>query len=302
MNQLSPIILFVYNRPVHTQRLLKSLSKNYLADKSELFIFADGIKKNDSKDNVHKIKETRRIIRLEKWCKKVTIIERKNNLGLANSIISGVNKIINKYGKAIVLEDDLILSRFFLKYMNAALVKYAHEDRVMEISGYMYPVDVRVKNDAIFLPLTSSWGWATWKRSWKKIDYKMKGIKILENNPEIRKKFDIDGAFPFYRMLINQKKSKINSWAIRFYLSVFLQGGLTLFPRKTLSINAGFDGSGTHSTAGIAQSGIDNTFEVKKYDNIATDKKTLLLVTKFLRGQNRIFVKLVNIINYRVFL
>ena len=137
---LAPIVLFVYNRPWHTEQTLNALMQNELADQSVLYIYADGPKENATEEQLKKIEEVRHVIRTKKWCKEVHIIESEKNKGLADSIINGVTEIVNKYGKVIVLEDDIVTSKGFLKYMNEALELYKEEDKVYHISGYMFPV------------------------------------------------------------------------------------------------------------------------------------------------------------------
>jgi len=242
----APIALFVYKRPWHTQQALESLAANMGASESELFIFCDGPKRIE---DAKAVEEVRRLVRSRQWCGKVNIIEREKNLGLANSIISGVTELCNQCGRVIVLEDDLLTSRYFLEYMNMALERYENEEHVMQISGHMFPVEIKAETDAIFLPFITSWGWATWKRAWVAFDKDMSGFEALSKDKAFRKAFDLDGSYPYFEMLESHSAGKIDSWAIRWYWSVFLKGGLTLYPAKTLISNIGFDGSGTHCTS-----------------------------------------------------
>ena len=122
--KLAPIILFVYNRPWHTEQTLRALMANELAVESELYIYADGPKPNATDEQLQKIREVRQLIRQEQWCGKVHVVESEKNKGLANSVINGVSEIVNKYGRIIVLEDDLKTSPTFLTYMNQALEYY----------------------------------------------------------------------------------------------------------------------------------------------------------------------------------
>lgn len=290
----APIVLFVYNRPDHTKRTLESLEKNFLSKESELYIYSDGPKKGVSKEQIEKIFETRKMAKERRWCGGVHIIERKENMGLANSVIAGVTEIINKFGRIIVLEDDLLLSKYFLKYMNDALNRYENEDCVMQISGYMFPVEIYTKYDALFLPFTNSWGWATWRRSWNLLDRDSKGLDILRKSPIMRKRFDLDNSYPFFKMLLNQKAGRVDSWGIRFYLSVFLNNGLVLYPKKSLVINNGFDRSGTHGIFGILQAKIDDNFKIKKYDKIEINEKIQKTVYLYLKKQNNLVTKLIN--------
>lgn len=298
----APIVLFVYNRPEHALTLLKSLESNKLSKKSILYIYADGPKSDAVKEQLEKINETRRIVKLKKWCSKVTIIERKKNMGLANSVIAGVTEVINKHGTVIVLEDDLILSKNFLKYMNNALDIFEKKKKVMQISGYLFPVVLENRDDALFLPFTTSWGWATWRRSWKLFDKEMKRLIFLEKDSRQRKKFDLNNSYPYYDMLLNQKLGRVDSWAIRFYLSVFINNGLTLYPKKTLVYNNGFDGSGVHTKYGMYQGNIDESFDVNKFPNsIAIDEKNKKKVFAYIKRQNNIYTKVFRIVFRKIF-
>jgi GR25 family glycosyltransferase involved in LPS biosynthesis len=170
-------------------------------------------------------------------------------MGLANSIVTGITKLCQSFGRVIVLEDDLLLSSNFLRYMNAALEKYKHVEQVMQISGYMFPVKLNFSTDAIFLPFITSWGWATWQRAWKHFDPQMSEYSRLKTDRALRYKFDLNSSYPYFKMLEAQIKGKVDSWAIRWYLSTFMQEGLTLYPVHSLVKNIGFDGSGTNCNA-----------------------------------------------------
>ena len=145
-----------------------------------------------------------------------------------------------------MVEDDLRISPVFLDYMNRALDRYEDDQRVMQISGHMFPVDLPDEVDAVFLPFTTSWGWATWRRAWEKFDPDMHALETLKHNRSMRIKFDLDGAYPYYRMLQQQVAGRKDSWAIRWYLSVFSSDGIVLYPKESMVDNRGFDGSGTH--------------------------------------------------------
>lgn len=250
---LSPIVLFVYNRPWHTQKTLEALQNNELASESELFIYADNAKNNKIDEQVLKV---RRYIKKIDGFKKVTIIEREKNWGISKSIIDGVTKVINKYGRVIVMEDDLVVSPYFLKYMNASLCKYEDEVKVIQIAGYMFTLNINIKEDALFLPFISSWGWATWKRAWDSFDINSIGYEKLKHDPLLQERFNLNGAYDYFSMLEDQLVGKVDSWAIRFYLTAFTSDALTLYPKETLVINNGFDGSGVH---GISNNNLDSS-------------------------------------------
>ncbi|MGO9145151.1 MAG: glycosyltransferase family 2 protein [Desulfomonilia bacterium] len=241
--QNAPIAFFAYNRPAHTLQALTSLADNPEAAHSDLFVFCDAPKNPEHRQAVQ---EVRSIVASRKWCGSVEIIEHERNLGCAGSIASGVTRICETFRRAIVMEDDLILSSHFLEYMNTALGLYENLDQVMQISGHMFPIDFRTATDSIFLPFITSWGWATWQRAWKHFDPNASGYELLKQDMTIRHRFNIHGSYPYYDILDAQMQGAVDSWAIRWYLSVFLKNGLTLYPTRTLVENTGFDGSGTH--------------------------------------------------------
>lgn len=243
MADLSPIALFVYNRPEHTKRLLESLNRCDEIRQSEVYVFADGPKPGQE---LSQIMAVRHIIKNFVQCRKLHLIEADKNKGLADSIISGVTSLVNEYGRVIVLEDDLVLASGFLKYMNQALDYYQDEEKVMQISGHMFPIKIEIKEDAFFLPLTTSWGWATWRRAWDSFDPNADGYEVLQTDAGLRRRFNIGNSYDYSGMLLRQMEGQIDSWAIRWYWSFFKNNGLALFPRETLVINKGMDGSGTH--------------------------------------------------------
>ena len=242
----APIVLFVYNRPDLVSRTLQHLQKNTFCSDSELFVYSDGAKRDEVTEK--KVAEVREILKNISGFKNVTIVESEQNKGLANSIISGVTEVVERYGKIIVLEDDLETSPDFLRFMNEALEKYEDEQQVMQIAGHMFNVKLQVDSDTIFLPMTNSIGWATWKRSWNFFDPCMSGYNKLKENKELRDKFNLEGTIRYFEMLVDQLHNKIDSWAIRWYLSVFLNDGMVLYPTESLIRHIGFDEKATHAT------------------------------------------------------
>ena len=240
--ELSPIVLFVFNRLRHTRQTLEALRKNSLSSESNLIIFSDGAK---TAADETKVRVVRDYIKTIDGFKSLSIIEREKNFGLAESIIAGVTEVVNDHGKIIVLEDDLISSPYFLSYMNHALRKYEDADKVMHISAYMYPIDSTGLKETIFFRPASCWGWSTWARAWKHLEYDIHKL-IPRFNKESKYKFNMDGTFNFWHQMELNRDGRINSWAIRWYASVFLNNGLCLHPSRSLVNNIGFDGTGVH--------------------------------------------------------
>lgn len=243
MQNFAPIALFVYNRPKHAERTLKFLKQNQLAADSRLFIFSDGPKTAADEDNV---KEVRELLKTIDGFRSVEIIERKENMGLANSVISGVNRLIKDYHQVIVFEDDLITSPYTLNYFNDALNLYRNTPQVMHIGAYMYNLKENNLPESFFYRAASSWGWATWERAWEHFEPNIDTL-MSQFNAKKRADFSIDHTMNFWKQMRHFKNGKNNSWAIRWYASIFLKGGLTLNPSHSLVNNIGHDGTGVHS-------------------------------------------------------
>ena len=242
----APILLFVYNRPSHTRRCIESLLNNPLASESHLFIYADGAKDETQQADVN---EVRKFIHSIDGFKHITLIERTENWGLARNIIDGVTTQVNRYGKVIVLEDDLIVAPSFLQFMNDALETYKDEPKVGHIQACDFTQDPTLP-DTFLIKWTGSWGWATWDRAWK--HFNPNGKELLQEL-EARKltyTFDFNGKYGFTRMLRRQIAGKNNSWAIRWNASLFLKDILSLNVGRSLVQNEGFDGSGTNCGGG----------------------------------------------------
>jgi hypothetical protein len=242
---LAPIALFTFKRPHHTQRTLEGLATNPDFMNSPLFVFCDGARNAGEADAT---RESRRVVTNFQHPRK-TVVEAPTNLGLANSIISGVTRLCNEFGRVIVVEDDLVVSPAFLNYMNTALDKYASDERVLQVTAHMWPVKVACKSDAFFMPITNSLGWGTWKRAWDKFDRDAALWPSIAKDPARLRQFDLGGRFPFSEMLKKQLRGATDSWAIRWYLTVFACNGLVLYPAKSLLVNIGFDDAGTHSSS-----------------------------------------------------
>lgn len=236
----APIALFTYNRADHTQRAVESLLKNAEAKFSDLFIFSDGPKTPEKKAGVE---ENRKYIHTISGFKSISIIEREKNWGLANSLIAGITEVINKFGKVIVVEDDLILSPYFLQFMNEGLEKYKDDDRVGTITGFVPPIKDKLP-ETFFLKYFQCWGWATWKRAWDLLETDarplLKGLRFKKT------KFDVGGGVGNYGNLYCQKVGLVDSWYLRYYASLFLKDKLSLYPGRSMVTNDGLDGTGTH--------------------------------------------------------
>lgn len=242
MQSLAPIILFVYNRPSHTRQTIESLLTNPLAKESDLFVYSDAARNQEDQARVAQVRD---YIHSINGFKNTTIIKRERNFGLAKNIIDGVTQTLNQYERTIVLEDDLLLSPHFLEYMNTALELYADEEQVSCITAFNFPIHypTDLQESSFFIKGADCWTWATWNRAWKKFEKDGSALLSQLKAQNLQREFDLDGSYPYTKMLKDQIKGKNDSWAIRWYASAFLNDMLCLYPRDSLVENIGYEGT-----------------------------------------------------------
>ena len=246
MKTYAPILLFVYNRPEHLKQLIASLQANAEAAQSMLFIYTDAARNKADEEQVNKVRE---VIRHIDGFASIEVIERATNWGLARNIIGGVTEQIRRYGRVIVLEDDLVVAPYFLRFMNDALEAYKDEPQVGHIQACDFTQDASLP-DTFLIKFTGSWGWATWERAWQHFNPDGQALLNELENRRLTRRFDFNGNYRFTRMLRRQVQGKNNSWAIRWNASLFLKDILSLNVGRSLVQNNGFDGSGTHCGGG----------------------------------------------------
>lgn len=263
MKTLSPIVLFVYARPQHTQIVLESLAKCPEAARSQLYIFSDAAKNEKA---LAKVQAVRRIIHNNKWIDafdEVIIKESDNNKGLAKSVIDGVTYVIQKHGTVIVVEDDNRVAPDFLDYMNRGLDYFKENHKIGNIGGYRIPITLpsHYPHDIYMAGRGSSYAWATWLDRWELVDWDVNDFPEFKKNRRARKAFNEYGEDRYY-LLRQQVEGSMDSWAIRFSYSCWKNGMYSILPCKTRVENIGFDGSGVHNVEG------ENTFKTKIEGNL----------------------------------
>ncbi len=249
INKYAPIVMFTYCRLANTKETIEHLLKNDEAKYSDLIIYSDAPKNERAEEGVMK---TREFIHSISGFKSIKIIEREKNMGLANSIVDGVTSIVNQYGRVIVLEDDLSVSPYFLKYMNEGLDRYEERKDIASIHGYIYPVKKKMP-EALLIKGADCWGWATWKRAWDVFCFDANVLykKIL--NAHLEREFDFNNSYPYVDMLKRQIDGSAGSWAICWYASAFLKNMYTLYPGQSLvQLNDIVGDGATHGSTPIA--------------------------------------------------
>jgi hypothetical protein len=241
-SSLAPVALFAYRRPEHLTQTLNALRANQEARNTELYVFSDAAKEAAAEAGVTQVR--RLLSRIDGFAA-VHRVFRNGNFGLARNITEGVSDVLSRHDNIVVLEDDVVVSPFFLRFMNNALSCYRNEPRVGSISAYVYPLSRRVPK-TFFIRGADCWGWATWRDRWTYFEPDGQALLRQLRERNLTSAFDFDGAMGYTAMLEEQIAGKNDSWAVRWHASCFLRDLLILYSAEPLARNIGQDGSGTH--------------------------------------------------------
>ncbi len=297
----APIAIFIYKRPDHLRRMLETLVACEGFDQSQVFVFGDGPK---SPEQAPAVEEARAVARAMLGDRAEYRFQ-DSNRGLANSVIAGVSELTERFGRVIVIEDDLVLAPQFLSFINSALEHYKDDEQVMQVSGFMFDVpELRERREAVVLPLTTSWGWGTWHRAWKKFDATASSWPAIRANAAERRRFDLDGCYDYAEMMERQLLGMIDAWDICWYLTVFSRKGLVIYPPSSLVANTGMDGSGSHG-GGILRKPLpkelSNIHLVRSFLSARLDPHAFAMIKKFLwRQGGGLSGKLIGLVKNRI--
>ncbi|HEC8325004.1 TPA: glycosyltransferase [Providencia rettgeri] len=287
MNQsnLAPVVLFVYGRPLHTQRTIDALLLNPEAQFTDLIVYSDGAKNNK---DLHSVNQVRDIIKHTIGFKNIQLIAREKNLGLAQNIIDGVTEVNNEYGKVIVLEDDIVTSPSFLNFMNTSLNKYEKNKNIWHISGWNYPLDdIQNLPETFFWRTMNCWGWATWSDRWKYFSKEPEKLINSWSKKDIYH-FNLDGKYNFWSQVTANYSQKINTWAIFWYATIFSHKGLCLNPTQSLVYNTGNDGTGENCENNDIYKNNPYTKIIESWPNTVKENSDVVYKIKLFHEQHRL--------------
>lgn len=268
---LAPVALFAFNRPEHTRKTLAAIASNALASATDLFIFVDGPR---NEEDVAQIREVCAIADAVKSFRSLTLVRQDVNKGLAQSIVEGINRVLEEHDKIIVMEDDIVTSPAFLNYMNNSLSRFEDEKKVWHICGYNEPTGGRDTRKTYFSRLMNCWGWGTWRDRWQHFE-KNPDKLLTEFTPDMIQRFDLEIGEKFWFQVLANADGRMNTWAIFWYAAIFKQDGLCLNPQVTFVTNIGFDGSGVHCNVDESRNikrKLNQEIKVEYPKNIEEDK------------------------------
>lgn len=240
---ITPVLLLVFNRIDTTKKVFEEIRK---VKPKELFITADGPRNDKEKEKTDAVRNY--ILKSINWECKIKTLFRNKNLGCKYAVSSAIDWFFDNVEQGIILEDDCLPSQSFFQFCQEILEKYKDDERIMQISGTNIELKSDVKADYFFSRSCSVWGWATWRRAWKKYDIKMtlwprfkleKKIKVFG--------YDLISKLKSIRFFDNTYKNKIDTWDFQWDFACKINNGLSIVPRRNLIKNIGFGGGATHT-------------------------------------------------------
>lgn len=294
---LAPVVIFCYNRPDHLRRTVEALASNPLAAQSELIVYSDGPRKAADEPAIEAV---RAYLATISGFRSVRIITAPKNKGLARSVIEGVTEVVNRYGKIIVLEDDLLCTSDFLAYMNNALGIFEENPLVFSVSGYSFGIGA-VKSyteDTALVFRASSLGWGTWKDRWARVDWQVSDFPEFLKSPEWQNRLKEAGE-DILPMIIKQQRGLIHSWAVRWTYHHVKYGGYCLIPVRSKIRTTGDDGSGSNPVAVTLRQDLGyGEGSLALNPGIRPDSG----ITRFIRKNNRpsMYRRIINWFKFRV--
>ncbi len=242
---LAPICLFTFKRLDCTKQTVEALKNNTLASESELFVYTDAPRNDEEAKVVDTVKEYTRTI---DGFKKVHLVPRENNMGCAKSIITGVSELMENYGKAIVVEDDIVTSTNFLAFMNQCLDQYQNDQKIWSISGYTFHIDYPqdYPYDAYMVQRGSPWGWASWKDRWDTVDWQASDFFEFKKDRKRVREFHVGGS-DLVRMVTRNLVGDIDGWDPIWIYQQFKNKQYSVYPVVSKVQNIGFSPDATHT-------------------------------------------------------
>jgi len=257
---LAPIVIFCYKRLDTLKLCIDSLLKCKETIETDVIIFSDAASRENDQSLVV---EVRNFIKSIEGFKSLKVIERDQNFGVDNNIIEGLKEISNLYDNFIVVEDDIVVHPYFIKFMNQALEFYKTNNLILSISGFNYVKNIprNYAFDVYFAKRTNSWGWASWSNRLIHVEWDLKKINTSFSKLENVIKFNHWGS-DRSMMLRRTIRNKIKAWDIRLDYFQFLNNQYTVYPVVSLCNNIGFDFVGATNTFGY------NRYQIKLEVNL----------------------------------
>jgi len=230
-----PILLMAFKRPETTKKVFEKIRE---VRPKKFFFAVDGPRNEKEKRLVDQVKE---LAKLVDWKCDFKTNFKKENTGLKEGLIDNITWFFDHVDEGIILEDDCLVDSSFFRFCREMLDKYREDHRIMHIAGSNPHRGWRRNNYSYYFShYTYSWGWATWKRAWKKIE----ADNINYN--KIKEKGYLKDIYPKWYERMYLKKGfnlvysdKLKSWDHHWLFTSGANSLLSIVPNKNLVKNIG---------------------------------------------------------------
>lgn len=241
----TPILFLIFNRPELTRIVFDRIRE---IRPKRLYVAADGPRRGNYADAIS-CRLTREAIKVD-WDCELNLLFREENLGCGKAVSGAITWFFEQEEKGIVLEDDCLPAHSFFPYCKELLDKYEHDERVFHIGGVNFQDGIRRgKGSYYFSAIPHIWGWATWRRAWKKYDFNIRNFGSFNRENRIDAYHD-DASVKQHWLNTFKAMSRhsIDTWDHQWTFAMLDNGALAITPNLNLVTNIGFGADATHTT------------------------------------------------------
>ena len=243
----TPILFLTWKRLEITKKVFVIIKK---IKPTKLYISSDGHRQEVKGEDI-KVQETRDFLmsNIDWECDVKTLFYEKNN-GCRKAVSRAISWFFENEDEGIILEDDCLPSLEFFPFCQELLKKYRFDERIWCVSGNNFQNNIiRGDGSYYFSRYNHCWGWASWKRCWRKYDSNLNSWPFLKSYSHLENIFDNNRQKKYWQKIWDKLylHDKPDSWAYRWTYSCMVNSGLTLLPNKNLVTNIGFGEDSTHT-------------------------------------------------------
>jgi hypothetical protein len=266
-----PILFLVFNRPDTTRRVFNKIKE---VRPRQLFIAADGPRSTVEGEALKCLEVRDLILNQIDWNCEVKTLFRETNLGCGLAVSSAITWFFESVEEGIILEDDCLPNSDFFVYCEVLLEKYRYNNNIFTIGGTQINKQSHIKGYYYFTTYGLIWGWATWRRAWKKYKFDVNEYDDKDIQKTLKKYFKLRQQYDYWlRIYYSMKERKIDTWDYQWCLAQWFNNGYNIVSKVNLVSNIGFGKFATHtldSTSSLSNMRTEDLFVDKNYNALET--------------------------------
>lgn len=244
--KFAPILVLGYNRPDYLKNLLE-----FLKDQKNLrlYISIDGPVLNNPRDEFL-VKECQKLaIESKEWAETKLLFSGSNN-GCYLGVTKAVDWFFANEEFGIILEDDLVFDSTAITFLTHGLSQFSKNVEIGAICAFSHLSPHSISNAPIstqMVSFPSSWGWATWRDRWAKLERDFSSYSYPLFISRSIKYGGLSGVRTWLQIRKRLEDEKLDSWAYRWLLTHSRYGWKVVVPSRSLITNIGFRQDATHT-------------------------------------------------------